>query len=80
MEYRKIKCDRCLRKRDLFQYTNLEEDKWVLQRKDNGNVVHPRFTEERVNLAQSRGLCEECAVEINKREYDSKLSTNLGEK
>ena len=68
-----IKCDRCLRIRDLFQYTHFEEDKWIDQVKDNGNGANPRFVEEKVNLAQSRGLCEECAVEINKRKYDESI-------
>ena len=30
------------------------------------------FTEQIVEIDESRGLCEECAVEINKKNYDLK--------
>ncbi len=65
-----IKCERCGRIRELFQYTHFEEDNFVPFVKDNGEGSNPRFTKETKNIAKSRGLCEECAVEINKKKYD----------
>lgn len=67
-----VKCERCGRVRKLFQYTHFEEDNFVKKVKDNGDGHNPRFTEEIINLAQCRGLCEECGVEINKKNYDSR--------
>jgi hypothetical protein len=68
----KCKCERCGRIRDLFQYTKWEVDRFVDQVKDNGVGESPRYTTETINLAERRGLCEECSVEVNKREYDKK--------
>lgn len=70
------RCERCGRFRELFQYTHFEVPKIVEQVKDNGHGAKPRFTTERVDLAQSRGLCEECAVVVNSRAYDEKTTPN----
>lgn len=68
----KVKCERCLRIRDLFQYIHFEPNRFVEEVKDLGLGENPRYTTRMVNLAQSRGLCEECAVEVNKRQYDDR--------
>lgn len=65
-----VKCERCGCISDLFQYIDFKEEKWVEHTKDNGIGADPRFTIERINLNESRGLCEGCAVEVNKRNYD----------
>lgn len=72
----KCKCERCGRIRDLFQYTFFDVNrKQITKRKvhDGGVDANPRFTssEETIWEDDSRGLCEECAVEVNKRNYDS---------
>lgn len=68
------KCQRCGRIRPLFQYTKWEADRYIEVAKDNGAGVNPQITIERVNLADRRGLCEECSVEVNKAAYDQKCN------
>lgn len=65
------KCVRCGDFKELFQYTLFEPDRWIRQIEvclpdENGNTRREKL----VNIAQSRGLCKECAIEVNKREYD----------
>lgn len=71
----KVKCERCGRIRDLFQYTFFDEPKTIRQIKNNGIGSDPMFSEQTIQIDESRGLCEECAVEINKKKYDE-LFTN----
>ena len=74
MNTEKAKCERCGEVKDLFQYTHFEADKIVEIVVDNGASANPRYTTKRENIAERRGLCKECAVEINKKEYDIKHS------
>jgi hypothetical protein len=66
-----VKCDRCLRYKVLFQYTKIEVPKIIITKEytiENGIKIVT------TDLAKSRGLCEECAVSINKKQYDKRLS------
>lgn len=75
----KCKCERCGRIRDLFQYTKFETNV-VIRVIDNGPSANPRYSQgESEDIGEKRGLCEECAVELNKRKYDL-LSTPVSEK
>ena len=67
-----VKCERCGRIRPLFQYTYFDKGKTIDMVVDNGNSANPRMTAVRKEINESRGLCEECAVEINKKAYDCK--------
>lgn len=76
---KKCKCERCGRIRDLFQYTyfDVNRKEVTLQVvKDNGSSHNPQFTvhNEYKTYDESRGLCEECAVEVNKAAFDKKQS------
>lgn len=71
----KVKCDRCGRIRELFEYTHFDTKPKTMQvRKDNGVDANPRFTVENMYHNESRGLCEECAVYLNIRRYDNKIT------
>lgn len=77
----KVKCERCGRIRDLFKLTESTYSKEVVRVRDNGIGARPRFTEHfvteqfKLEPSECRGLCEECAVEINKRNYDKEYET-----
>ena len=60
-----VRCERCGRIRPLFQYSFFDTDPKIWQTIDTGGVKKTIIDN------RSRGLCEECGVEINKREYDS---------
>ncbi len=69
-----VKCDRCLRIRDLFQYTHWVPSKVVESVRDHGAGSNPQFTVERTTVDESRGLCEPCAVIVNCHRYDTRLT------
>lgn len=69
----KCKCERCGRIRDLFQYTFFDTNAHTVEEvKDNGVGANPRYTTRQVHIDNSRGYCEECAVEVNKWRHDLK--------
>lgn len=69
------KCDRCGRIREAFQYTKFEVKyvSWVENagKDKNGDVIRRAI---RNNVGEQRALCEECAVELNKRYYDERIT------
>lgn len=73
----KVKCERCGRIADLFQYTYYDEGKTIDMVVDNGTSADPRMSVVKKEINESRGLCEECAVEVNKKNYDFKLNVPL---
>ena len=68
----KTKCERCGRIRDLFQYTFFAEPRTITQ-KHYANGSDATCIVKTIEINDSRGLCEECAVEINKKKYDDNL-------
>ena len=69
-------CERCGRFCKLFQYTKFEVKevsyKSSYKNKKTGEIV---YVAHRNDMGEKRGLCEDCAVEINKRNYDAKTNT-----
>ncbi len=72
------KCERCGRIAQMFQYTyfDTKAKRVTIQKiRDNGKGENPRYSpyfEEEV-YDESRGLCEECAVEVNKKSFDNRV-------
>lgn len=66
------KCERCGRFCKAFQYTKFETK--IVEKKIRGNDNpdgSPYFETLTEDIGEKRGLCEECAVEVNKRIYDT---------
>lgn len=71
----KVRCERCGRIRDLFQYTFFDVNQRSVNKvKDGGAYANPRYTTEKEYIDNSRGLCEPCAVTINCHKYDTAQS------
>lgn len=68
-----MKCDRCGDFKELFQYTKFEV-KWISWIENRGKG-YERFAV-RNDIGEKRGLCKECAIELNKRKYDLALIEN----
>ena len=66
------KCDRCGDIKPLFQYTKFET-KLVTIKKICGKegCTHTGHVQQE-DIGEKRGLCKECAVEVNKTKYDAK--------
>jgi hypothetical protein len=63
------KCARCGRFRPLFQETTLKSGRYVTKA-ECIKGKNPECHTIRVFEPDKGGLCEECAVEINKKNYD----------
>jgi hypothetical protein len=72
---KKVKCERCGRIRDLFQYTFFDEPK-IINKVIFDPKNDPQYTTQTIQIDESRGLCEECAIEINKKKYDLLIKEN----
>ena len=73
MENQKVKCERCGRIRDIFQYTKFET--MVVEKAVRGHDNpdgSPYFVTIKEDIGEKRGYCEECAVEVNKWRHDLK--------
>lgn len=62
-----IKCERCGQIKPLGQYTKFEVKEITISKDTGGN---PRFRLETKDIGEKRGLCIDCSIVINCRNYD----------